>query len=615
MSSAVPFLVEASRLYGTIPPGRGAALTAGVFGRILARPTRKNPMNTRFGFVAAAVGLIVTAWASAADVPIDNPTKAYQLAWTDEIRWGAVVPVGDAAGKDWDEKTAAAQQAVVEKGGGVVYFPAGVYEFQETIRLRGGVVLRGATPAGQTDARETDYNPPTRFHFPRYRPAFEGEGTPVRTAFKGIELSEPAGVSRCGVVHIAMDNAHVRLADEDYSKNFTEGKSGRDRIVFGCVLTNAAVLDPSIPKLKDDLGRPFQDAWQRWTHRHHAAIHIVAGGNVLVGNCRIPESGQSNFVMPGYKLHPATKEGEYRKRLESLKVVTHDVPFDYDNRGGIFVNSLGACRALNIWNVFGAPGNTDVNIDPAVAAEARAEAAQDPAKARPWAFARGIVIRNNNVVCSGAGAIKFCGDGAVCSFNVIRYKPKVVRPTARGYQFDSFTNNNRAAEMRGYRWTVEGNDYEVHSNLSIQGNPYGDGEGLMHEAWDNCDIRDSKLLNNKGNRYLCIWRVPVDGLEIRGNSTGGGINVLGCTNLRAPLPVKNVRIIGNTTIDSGINLTGRPAENNLVKDNTYQGAPGKNKLVNESLAVLENNTGYDETTRDPPAPKLPPAPPAKKTAP
>jgi hypothetical protein len=576
----------------------------------------------------------VVAWSSGtafgAEAPsTDNPAAAYQLGWTDQIQWSCVVSIQDFQGKDWDEKITAAQQALVEKGGGVIYFPPGVYEFRQTIKLRTGIVLRGAAPMAAADARDALYALPTKIEFPQYKPTFTGEGTPNNTAFQGIELAEPAGVSNCGVVNLAINRGHIDLSDADFDKSFVEGKCGKNRIIFGCVLRNAAVPDASIPKLKDALDRPFQDAWQRWTQRHHAAIHVYAGGNVLVGNCRIPESGEDNFVMKGYKLHPQTKEGEYSKQLAKLTVQTCDVPFDYDNRGGIFVNSLGAGNALNIWNLFGAAGNLQANLDPSVAGAAAAEAAAEPIKARPWAFAKGIVIRNNYVFCTGAGAIKFTGDGTVCSFNVIRYKPDVVRPTARGYQLDSFTNNNRAIEMRGHRWTVEDNDYEVHSNLSLQGHRYGDGEGLMHEAYDNCDIRGSKLLGNKGNRYLCIWRVPVDGLEIRGNTVAGGINVLGATNLGVPLPVKNVQIIGNTTIDSGISITGRPAENNAIKDNKFQspadsagskypGGVDKNRIINESLAVLENNQGYEESTRDPPPPKkpkTPPAVPAKKATP
>ena len=41
----------------------------------------------------------------------------------------------------------------------------------------------------------------------------------------------------------------------------------------------------------------------------------------------------------------------------------------------------------------------------------------------------------------------------------------------------------------------------------------------MHESWENVGIRDSRIINNVGNRYICFWRVPVRGLEIRGNRT------------------------------------------------------------------------------------------------
>jgi hypothetical protein len=91
--------------------------------------------------------------------------------------------------------------------------------------------------------------------------------------------------------------------------------------------------------------------------------------------------------------------------------------------------------------------------------------------------------------------------------------------------------------------------------------------------------------------------------------------------------------VGNTTILSGISITGRPAENNVIKENKFQSAAtdsaamksfggiDKNRIVNESQAALANNQGYEEITRDPPPPKkakVPseePAEPVGKTVP
>ena len=54
------------------------------------------------------------------------------------------------------------QQQVARQGsGGVIYFPAGEYQFEDHIHLLDGVILRGATPRGATSAHSERYNPPT----------------------------------------------------------------------------------------------------------------------------------------------------------------------------------------------------------------------------------------------------------------------------------------------------------------------------------------------------------------------------------------------------------------------------------------------------------------------
>jgi hypothetical protein len=465
----------------------------------------------------------------------------------------------------------------VKKGGGVVYFPPGDYSFTDHVKIKSGIVIRGATPAGVTDARDEKYDPPTRFAFPKYKAVCEDHGTKVETAFKGVYLDDPLATTGAGLVNVALNRAHVFLGPEqDFSANFQAGKGARNLIVYGCVLRNAAVPDPKIPMVKvEGLEEAFQEPWQRWTHRHHAAITIFALAHALVANNRIPASGEDNFVMKDYRLFNRTGEAEGIKNVKKLKVLRADVTFDYDNRPGISANHLGLFRGLSVWDPY-------------------AEGAQPPPKdLKPPApgLAQGLVIRQNYVYCTGCTAIRATGDGTVIAQNIMRFKPKAVLVTARGYQFDHFTNNNRAVEIRAWRWTLEGNDYEVYSNLTPEGGKYGDGEGMMHEAYDGCPVVDSKALNNKGNAYICVWRVPVDGLLVQGNQVNS-VRALCWTNKRINLPAKNIQIIGNTTSGGGIELSGGGAENCLIKDNKQTGPNGK--LINTAGAKLENNTGYEE---------------------
>jgi hypothetical protein len=59
-----------------------------------------------------------------------------------------VVSVEDFEGGSPTERFYKAQAAVAARGGGIVYFPPGTYQFGEHIRIRNGVVIRGADPVG-----------------------------------------------------------------------------------------------------------------------------------------------------------------------------------------------------------------------------------------------------------------------------------------------------------------------------------------------------------------------------------------------------------------------------------------------------------------------------------
>jgi|GEM_PF-582337 len=547
------------------------------------------------------VTFLATMLATSA-LPTDNPTKIYGLAWTDEIMWEKGISIADVIGANDDERVAAAI-AKLGAEGGVIFFPAGVYNFKETIKIPSGIVLRGDAPAyggnnlGGIDATNGEYNLSTHFDFPQYKPTFVGDGTPNNTAFKGIELADPIGGTNCGVVSIDINHGHIELGTSaNFGKNYTAGTLGKNIIVFGNILRNAAVLDTSIPmKVSPSTKSPFQEGWQRWTQRHHAAIHVYSGANILVGNNRIPESGDDNFVMKGYKLYQRTLEGTGIKDPK-LKMLSADITFDYDNRPGVVVNAMGTNKDFDVWN----PYTTKDGVTPEPAA---------------GSMCRGIVIRNNYIFNTGCYGMNVTGDGAYIAFNKIYIKPNVVRPTARGYQFDYFTNNNRAIELRGFRWIVEGNYYEVYSNVVADVNDvtkgtnerYGDGEGIMHESINNCEVRDSALINNTGNGYLCIWRVPVRGLEIRGNIVPN-IVILARTNVaggNVGMPVSNLKITGNTTYEvgkmsllpsffgRGIVITGGAGEGNIVTDNKTSSVGGILTLNLTSPIEARNNDSFN----------------------
>jgi len=491
--------------------------------------------------------VVLLLFAVSSSPPSDNPARLYKIAWTDRLPWSRVVNLADIQGDSLAARLQTAQQQLRKQGGGVVYFPAGDYTFEDDIFLEDGVILRGATPTGVTDARQEGYAPPTRFFFPRYRPTFTGAGTPNHTAFKGIRLRDPGTASRCGVVHLDLHRGHIHLGDDGSS----EHRAGSQRLVLGCVLRNAAVADPAVPDRRIE-----QHAWQRFTHRHHAAI-TVKGADLLIAGNRLPKSGEENFTMKDYIV-----------RAGKTKVSLPEVVFDYDNRPGLYINDYG----------LGGSGASLPDGTP---------------QSHPWGFRKGIVIRDNYLYHTGRCAIAFAGDGVICSGNVIRFAREIYRPTATGRDrtTGASTNDNRAIQMRGWRWVVENNDYEVYRNLAADRKYYiNDGEGLMHEDHVNSTIRDSVLRNNRGNTYLSLYKTGgIDGLLIEGNDIRDGIFVVADRNKSRHL-CRKVRIINNTTHGGAITIAGMPAEDNEVRGNRSVGKPAR--LDNRAAARLQDNENF-----------------------
>jgi hypothetical protein len=501
--------------------------------------------------------------AAQAVAPANNPVTHLKLAWTDEIKWANVVDIAQIPGEDTLEKINAAQQQLAAKGGGVVYFPPGTYQVKDHIHLLDGIVLRGADPGPVSKAHDDKYAPPSKLEFPKFEFKAEGDGTPLDTAFKGIYAKDPATASNCGVVNLDVNRGHIHLAE-------AEGhKCGRNRIAYGCVLRNAARPDPAVPDLK--LG---QKPWQRYTVGYmNAAIDLIVETNGLIANNRLPKSGEDNFTMNGYLLWTRQRE---MKPLDG-------VVFDYDNRAGIYLNHYG----------IGGPGGGGPDGTP---------------ETHPWGFRKGLMIRDNYVFNTGRCAIGFCGDGVQCLNNIIRFPKGVWRPTVTGrhLSYGSDTNDNRAIEIRGWRWVVDGNDYEVYRNICADHTwPINDGEGLMHEDHVNSTVKDSVLTNNRGNAYLSIYQTAgVDGLLVEGNQIhidagagGEGAITVAANRVNHAFPCRNVRILNNTVSGRGIMIDGSKEESsgNIIKGNKAVGKPfGKEGYVirNMANAKVEDNEGF-----------------------
>lgn len=531
-------------------------------------------------------------------IPNANPAIHYDLSWTKQFKWDQQLNINEVEGSTLEIKLRNAQEELSKKGGGVVFFPEGTYDFKDHILLKKGIVLRGVNPInlekfnpivpedlpqGYTDAKEPRYTLGTRFIFPKY--AFSKNKTQsqaLQEAFKGIRLENPKDAEFCGVVNIDIQNGHIALGEKEIQQeNYRTGNKKGHFLVYGCVLKSTAV-----PRM--DIPQQWQESWQLFPDVAYGAITVYGCQNILIANNRIPEDNSSNFLMEDFTVFKT--QADWKNKTNASK---HDVYFDYENRSGIRVNWMPLLKELAIWKIY-------EELDEAVRNGTHEK------YVTPGGLVKGIVIRNNYVYSSGHGGIKSTGDGAYIAFNVVRTRPSVVLPTRNGLFMDSHVNDIRGIEVRGWRWTIEGNDFDVHANYTPEGIKYNDGEGLMHESWENVGVRDSKMINNVGNRYLCFWRVPVRGLIISGNRVRSRndwhaiyVNSQSRPNSKTliDLPCERVEISDNLTESSGIKIVGENGKGNRITGNKHS-VKGQAKIEDLAKSKVKNNENYQLIKED-----------------
>lgn len=369
-------------------------------------------------FTAVFVGFVPgTGWA---DPPTDNPIARHYAGdgrgypvWTERIAWDNVFDVTDprfgAVPDDGLCDFAAfesARDAAHAAGGGVVYFPAGTYHFVlpeagggaglgphgRGLMLRGGVVIRGATPTGDRWARPTEAFPadgeldlPTRFVF-QFQTRRGGE-LPVDWALIGLDptptgnLRDITDVGICwvelvgAVVHFGADQHWAatlgtsgwlpnriknnwpgaagsgrtwadRVPDGTHPADMLYGTAGgfggatylgagAGRLVFGVRLTDATVVaDWYVPAGNDHAAfgayvRPEDFHIHRWSGRI-----AITGSDVFVANNTIP-MGTRNFAHEQATLRRITSGAGFAWETPPAN---RRILFDYGQVIGIDIN-------------------------------------------------------------------------------------------------------------------------------------------------------------------------------------------------------------------------------------------------------------------------------------
>lgn len=435
--------------------------------------------------------------------PTNNPIEEFYpgiYAWTNQVNWANVHNItnyGGVGDSITDNVPAfnAACSAAFSQGGGVVFFPPGVYYFSNDIIIKDGVVLRGQTPSLK-NAKDSLFRLQSRLVFPKYNHINSGTGTDNATAFKKIltDSSNSYNAGNIGLVYLDINRAMIELGygfehqpkfsgrmpfwDNSINKNYID--VSKNKICFGLRINNGASPDPGIP-------RTFQNGWTRWPYRFDANIHIAAFKNVLVANNRINDKPTDNFDVTDYKY----------TMFNSTVILTQTVKFDYTSKSAIHVNVQ--MPSISYWSV-------------------------DSATA-PWWFRPGITIRDNWIYRTKRDGIQASGWGLLIKDNIVKdsdNKFEFINPDGRREATGMDYNGNRSIWIRGGKnIIVEGNDVQGFQQR-VPGNYLSnDGEGIVADQQgstiDGCIIRNNKIQCNwfglydvsgiknvilKGNTYL-----------------------------------------------------------------------------------------------------------------
>ncbi|MGF1494642.1 MAG: hypothetical protein ACFBSC_19775 [Microcoleaceae cyanobacterium] len=484
--------------------------------------------------------------------PADNPIKTSLASWTQEIRWRCVYNIEDFPGNNLINRFNAARDAAAQAGGGVVYFPAGIYNFPDSIQLKSGVIIRGATPQ-VTDAKSSNFDPPTQLVFPQYRPQLSGQGTPNSTAFKQITTQAPGKDQNIGLVNLAINRAAISFLE---NVNKTQG---RNILVFGVRSNNVALPDPQVPDTA------FQHPWQRYSYRFAANIEVAGFENILIANNRINDAITDNFEQPGYRLKTADRKS----------VVTFEdgkkALFHYGNHYGIVVNRHSEGEGFKL--------------------------AATP-ETEPGLFRSGVVVQDNWVYHTMRVAIQASGKGLVIQNNQIVDQPNKqwwIHPAGKKLATGAVTLENRAIDWSGWDVSVIGNQYEVYRHrigetkyLSV------DGEGiLIQECCGGTTVRGVKIQNNRGNGYIGLYKVrDIKDATISDNQLrGADILVLADTNNK-PYTMNNVQVKNNTVDGNIIARASQGGQGNVIQNNTGSSS-SKIEQTCETQVQINNNQSFD----------------------
>ncbi len=521
--------------------------------------------------MAVGLALALLRGAAIAAPPTDNAVAAFYAgdegypAWTDGIRWSDAIDMAAyAKGATAFEKFENARDELAARGGGVLYYPAGTYDFGDGpfdgpngrgLMLKSGVAIRGAAPAGRpVAARDGKLDLATKFVFGTKKRA--GHDVPRDWNLVGLAPEAgkgPASVRNVGIAWVHLIGGTVYFGpDLVWGETWASAKSWKSayakeawktrkpdgthpgdpflgapggaegacvpgasgRLVFGCTIERGALLNDY-----DTCGRTESKGGfgEEGFHMSKFAARVaVYGSRVFVANNLLAKAETGNFLYAQSTVETISQKGNQFK-IGTNRVST--IMWDYNRTMGLDINKdlLGLVRGKTI--------------------ETR----------KGGYFEEGVVVRDNWVFNHGHKGYNISGKWCTIRDNrnermFLKGGAPVLgveagwRLTLDGYTETSAGGGGMISDNLARAFDVAGEGLWIQGNTwnNTGSNPGNDGEGICCQEHGGTDIASWAVTHNRRDRdsiggegWIGGWAVRCRGLLVAWNETAGFAGAFG----------------------------------------------------------------------------------------
>ena len=520
-------------------------------------------------------------------VNAENPVATYYgngnyPAWTNQLKWANQINMKnfDFSGNGCADCTTEfakfefARDLLYAQGGGILYYPAGVYNFSDIsnsvsdsisgrgLMLRSGVVILGETPATNNNALLGTMSLPTKFVFKNNTiKDIAGIDKPIPTNWSVLGCI-PSGteslkdVKNIGIAWVEMDGGAIYFGGQYtwgstwstagawYSSKAAKGVwknrvpdgthpidpfagatgnylgAGAGRLVFGCVIKNSVVGNHNLVQF----AREKYDSIKVNTFPYKFGARVgVYGSNVLVANNVLPKPDKC------FKYFQTTAVTQQDKCGQVFGNHRTTLIYDYGKSFCIDVNK----GFLNPFT------NTMIGY-----------------------LAENVILKDNYLYNHGGKALEASGNYyLVCNNRNVRENLNEgdnIYGLGAGWEltldgfYESLAGGNgclsdnlsRAFDMAGKNGWIDNNIYDpAHSS------PGNDGEGILWQSHGGMNsILSFAVTNNTGSGYMAGYDVSQYGALWAWNSTSQIGNMKAGTMIDVAI-VSNIGTITTTGSD------------------------------------------------------------------